>query len=237
MKVSIAYEDANLMVLNKPTGLIVHQKNETDNQLSLVDWVLAHYPALADVGEPFIASGFKCPRAGIVHRLDKETSGLILVAKTNETFSFLKKQFQGHTIKKSYYALIYGRPKEGHGTIDAPMGRIGLKRTIRQDGEKLKDQKEAVTDWAISKSFTDYTLLDVSPRTGRTHQIRVHLKSINCPIAGDSVYAPKGWQKPTGLTRLFLHAYKLSFTTPDGKSLTVECDLPDDLQKVLSMLQ
>ncbi len=237
MKVSIVYEDSNLLVLNKPAGLIVHQKNETDNQSSLVDWVVERYPSLADVGEPFIASGFKSRRAGIVHRLDKETSGLILVAKTDEVFYFLKKQFQEHTISKSYWALVYGRPAISPGIIDAPLGRVGMKRTTRLEGTKLIDGKPSVTEYESVKFFEKYTLVNVRPRTGRTHQIRVHLKSINCPIVGDSIYAPKGWQPPTGLDRLFLHAYKLSFTTPDGKSLTLECDLPPELQKVLDMLQ
>ena len=235
--ISTVYEDTNLMVINKPAGLIVHQKNETDTQPSLVDWVVEHYPALADVGEPFVASGFKCPRAGIVHRLDKETSGLILVAKSDEAFYYLKKQFQEHTIQKSYMALVYGRPAVSPGVIDAPLGRVGMKRTTRLEGTKLIDGKASVTIYESVKFFEKYTLVSVMPKTGRTHQIRVHLKSINCPIAGDTVYAPKGWQPPTGLDRLFLHAYKLSFTTPDNKSLTIECDLPPELQKVLDMLQ
>jgi 23S rRNA pseudouridine1911/1915/1917 synthase len=237
MKPSIVYEDASLLVLNKPAGLIVHQKNETDNQASLVDWVIEHYPSLADVGEPFIASGFKSRRAGIVHRLDKETSGLILVAKNDDAFYFMKKQFQEHTISKSYFALVYGRPAMSPGVIDAPLGRVGMKRTTRLEGTKLIDGKASITEYESIRFFEKYTLVNVMPKTGRTHQIRVHLKSINCPIAGDTVYAPKGWQPPTGLTRLFLHAYKLSFVTPDSNSLTVECDLPEELQKVLDMLQ
>ncbi len=236
MNVSIVYEDSNLLVLNKPAGLIVHQKNETDNQPSLVDWVVEHFPHIADVGEPFVASGFKSRRAGIVHRLDKETSGLMLVAKSDDAFYYLKKQFQERTIQKSYMALVYGRPAVSPGVIDAPMGRIGMKRTIQLEGKKLIDGKASITEYESVKFFEKYTLVNVRPRTGRTHQIRVHLKSINCPIAGDTVYAPKGWQPPTGLTRLFLHAYRLVFTTPDGKSLTIECDLPPDLQNVLENL-
>jgi 23S rRNA pseudouridine1911/1915/1917 synthase len=237
MKVSIVYEDKNLLVINKPAGLIVHPKNTADNQPSVVNWVMERYPELAEVGEPFIASGAPSRRAGIVHRLDKETSGLLLIAKTDDAFYFLKKQFQEHTIKKSYQALVYGRPATPSGTIDFPLGRIGLKRTTKIEGKKLIDSKDSVTEYKTLQNLGKYTLLDVMPKTGRTHQIRVHLKSINCPITGDTVYAPKGWQPPKGLTRLFLHAYKLSFTTPDGKSLTLECDLPEDLQNVISMLQ
>lgn len=237
MDPSIVYEDESLMVLNKPAGLIVHPKNATDQQTSVTAWLTEHYPALANVGEPFIASNAPLPRAGVVHRLDKDTSGLLLVAKTDAAFLYLKNLFQTHRIQKSYQALVYGRPKESPGIINAPMGRIGMKRTIKLDGKKLVDSKAAITEYSIIKSFDKYTLLNVLPKTGRTHQIRVHLQSIGCPIVGDIVYAPKGWQMPPGLNRLFLHAYRLTFTTPDGKSLTIECELPEDLQKVLSMLQ
>lgn len=236
MQISKVYEDENLVVINKPTGLIVHPKNATDIQESVVSWLTKEYPGIENVGEPFIASGTESPRAGIVHRLDKDTSGLLVVAKNNDSFYYLKSLFQDRKIQKHYYALVYGRPKEGRGVIDAPMGRIGLKRTIKLDGNKLIDGKNAVTEWKISKSFTGFTLLDVRPLTGRTHQIRVHLQSIGCPIVGDPVYGPKGWQKPTGLTRLFLHAYKLEFITQDGKSLVLECELPPELQQVIDTL-
>ncbi|MBP9822240.1 MAG: RluA family pseudouridine synthase [Candidatus Pacebacteria bacterium] len=235
-KISIVFEDENLLVINKPAGLIVHPKNATDTQESVVSLLSEMYPGITNVGEPFIASGTESPRAGIVHRLDKDTSGLLVVAKTNDSFYYLKSLFQTRKIQKHYYALVYGRPKEGHGTIDAPMGRVGLKRTIKLDGKKLIDGKDAITEWSIAKSYDKYTLMDVAPKTGRTHQIRVHLQSIGCPIAGDPVYGPKGWQKPAGLTRLFLHAYKLEFTTQDGKSLVLEAGLPSDLQATLEGL-
>ena len=243
----IVYEDNDVIVINKPAGLITHQKNIDDKQPSVVDWVTDKYPELKDIGEPFIASGQPVPRAGIVHRLDKDTSGLIVIAKNNDAFYFFKKQFQDHTIKKSYQALVYGRPKDSSGTIDSPLGRIGMKRTTQMTGKKLIDGKESVTEYKTLKNFEKFTLLDVSPRTGRTHQIRVHLKSINCPVAGDIVYSPKGWKRPSGLERLFLHAYKLEFIlpseasakegTPDGKALKLEADLPEELQKVINMLE
>ena len=234
---SIVYEDNNLLVLNKPAGLITHPKNATDDQASVTSWLIEKYPEIKDIGEPFIASGTPLPRAGVVHRLDKDTSGLILVAKSNDAFLYLKNLFQTRKIKKSYQALVYGKPKEPHGIINAPLGRIGLKRTTQIIGNKLIDEKDATTEYATLKSFQKYTLLDVSPKTGRTHQIRVHLKSIGCPIAGDLIYTPKDWQKPPGLTRLFLHAYKLKFEAPDGNLLVLETDLPDELQRVVNMLE
>ncbi len=236
MDVSKVYEDDNILVINKPVGLIVHPKNATDTQPSLTDWVVFHYPELKDVGEPFIASGALLPRAGIVHRLDKDTSGLLVIAKNQTAFEYMKKQFQDRTIRKHYYALVYGQPGERSGVIDAPLGRIGMKRTTKMTGNKMIDGKDSVTEYKTLKSFGKYALLDVSPKTGRTHQIRVHLKSIGHPIVGDTVYAPKGWQRPPGLSRLFLHAYKLEMTTPEGRSLTLECDLPEDLSQFLAGL-
>ncbi|MDP3696708.1 MAG: RluA family pseudouridine synthase [Candidatus Taylorbacteria bacterium] len=242
----IVYEDNEILVVNKPAGLITHQKNIDDKQPSVVDWVIQNYPELKEVGEPFIASGAEVPRAGIVHRLDKETSGLLLIAKNETVFEYMKKQFQDHTIKKHYYALVFSRPKESSGIINAPLGRIGMKRTTQMTGKKLIDGKESVTEYKTIRNFpakggsasggNKFTLLDVSPKTGRTHQIRVHLKSIGCPVVGDKVYAPKGWQQPKGLDRLFLHAYKLGLITPTGKALTLETDLPEDLAHVLEKL-
>src|SRR3989344_3556368 len=236
MEITKVYEDDNLLVINKPAGLIVHPKNATDTQGSVVSWLTKEYPGIENIGEPFIASGTESIRAGIVHRLDKDTSGLLIVAKNNDSFYYLKSLFQNHKIQKHYYALVYGRPKEGHGTIDAPMARAGLKRTIKLDGKKLVDGKDAITEYTIKQCYEKYTLLDVAPKTGRTHQIRVHLQSIGCPIVGDPIYGPKGWQKPAGLTRLFLHAYKLEFTTQDGKSLVLECELPLELKTILEDL-
>lgn len=237
MKISVVYEDSNIIVINKPAGLITHQKNIEDKQPSVVDWVIAHYPELKNIGESFIASGAEVPRAGILHRLDKDTSGLLLIAKNNETFFYLKNLFQTHKIKKRYLALINGKPKEPKGTIRAPLGRIGLKRTTQITGKKLIDQKEAETEYKTIKNYGGYTLLELSPKTGRTHQLRVHLNSIGHPITGDVIYGFKKLSSPPDLNRLFLHAYKLEFVTPEGKSLAIEADLPEDLQNVLNKLQ
>lgn len=233
----IVYEDNNILVVNKPYGLITHPKNATDTQPSLTDWVAANYPELKNIGEPFNASGAPVPRYGIAHRLDKDASGLIVITKNETSFAYIKKLFQTHAIQKHYYALVYGRPKENSGIINTPLGRIGMKRTTQMIGKKLIDSKESVTEYRTVRNFEKYTLLDVSPKTGRTHQIRVHLKSVGCPIVGDMIYAPKNWQKPEGLNRLFLHAYKLEFPAPDGKHLVIESDLPDSLQSVVNKLK
>ena len=234
---SIVYEDNNILVLNKPAGLITHPKNISDTQDSVTSWLIEKYPDIKNVGEPFIASGKEVPRAGVVHRLDKDTSGLLMVAKDNKSFFYLKNLFQERKIKKLYLALANGRPKESKGIISAPLGRIGLKRTTKIIGKKLIDQKDAVTEYRTVKEFKGYTLLEVSPRTGRTHQIRVHLNSIGTPVVGDNIYGFKKSTQPANFERLFLHAYKLEFVTPDGKKLVLETDLPDELQKVLNMLE
>ena len=236
-EITKVYEDNNILVVNKPYGLITHPKNATDIQPALTDWVAANYPELKDIGEPFDASGAPFPRHGIAHRLDKDTSGLIVIAKNQASFDYLKNLFQTHAIQKHYYALVHGRPKESSGVINAPLGRIGMKRTTQIEGKKMIDSKESITEYKTNRNFDKYSPLDVSPKAGRTHQIRVHLKSIGCPIAGDPVYTPKGWQRPEGLDRLFLHAYKLEFTALGGKRLVIETDLPEDLQKLLSGLK
>lgn len=232
----IVYEDKNFLVINKPAGLITHQKNLEDNQPSVVDWVIQNYPELKDVGEPFIASGHETSRAGVVHRLDKDTSGLMIIAKNNDAFFYFKNLFQTRKIKKHYLALVHGQLKESRGTISSPLGRIGMKRTTKIEGKKLIDKKEAQTEYKVMKKFTGFTLLELEPLTGRTHQLRVHLNSIGHPVAGDPVYGFKKILPPPELNRLFLHAYKLEFITPDNKALALEADIPDDLQKVLDTL-
>ena len=237
MGISIVYEDQNLLVLNKPAGLITHPKNINDKQDSVTGWIIEKYPKLKSIGEPFIASGKEVPRSGVVHRLDKETSGLLVVAKNNESFFYLKKMFQERKIKKNYLALVEGIPKEKTGTISSPLGRIGLKRTTKIIGKKLTDKKEAETSYKVLRNFKNFTLLELMPKTGRTHQIRVHLNSIGHPITGDQIYGFKKRALPQKLDRLFLHAYKLEFTDPAGKKLVLETDLPDDLQNIINTLE
>lgn len=231
MNISIVYEDNNLLVINKPSGLITHPKNSDDKQESVTGWLVEKYPQIKTVGEDPL-------RPGLVHRLDKDTSGLLVIAKNQDSFYYLKSLFQDKNIKKFYLALVNGKPKESKGIIDAPMGRIGMKRTTQLHGKKkLKDEKTAVTEYNTLRNFNDFTLLEVSPHTGRTHQIRVHLKSIGTPVAGDPLYGHKNTTIPQQPNRLFLHAYKLQFISPDGKALTIEADLPDELQNFINELQ
>ena len=240
MTLPIVYEDDNLFVINKPAGIAVHKVSPTDPQDTIADMLVRERPYLAGVGDPMKLSdgSFRAGnplRPGLVHRLDKETSGLMVIAKNQSAFLFLKEQFQKRLVKKEYLALVYGRPKELRGTITAPLGKIGTKQTTQLKGRRELVERDAITDYATEKSFRDYTLLRVMPQTGRTHQIRVHLKSIGCPIVGDALYAT-GKARPPGLDRMFLHATTLSFTAPDGKALVLEADLPPELEKVLESL-
>lgn len=226
----IVYEDQNLIVINKPSGLIVHPTSPNDTSESVVSWLMRKYPDIGSVGED-------PSRPGIVHRLDKETSGLMLIAKNNDAFFYLKSLFQEHKIKKYYLALVCGKPKQPKGTIDAPLGKIGAKQTTQIIGTRTLKERDAITEYKTLQNFKDFTLLEVMPKTGRTHQIRVHLKSVGVPIAGDKLYSPKKKISHSEPPRLFLHAFKLELLTPDQKSLVLEADLPIDLQNFVSELE
>ena len=175
-------------------------------------------------------------RPGIVHRLDKETSGLLLIAKNQPAFDYLKKIFKDRTIKKTYVALVYGQVKEKTGVIDTPLGKLGIKQSTKISGKRELTEKAAVTEYKVLKKFKDYTLLELRPQTGRTHQIRVHLKSIGHPIVCDPLYAGKRHACPPALGRMFLHAQKLAFVSPAGAAITAESDLPPELSVFLEIL-
>lgn len=232
----IIYEDDNVVVFNKPAGLMVHGDGRTHDK-TLADILIEKFPERMEIGEPMRVvdseGNFKIIyRPGIVHRLDKDTTGALVVAKNNEAFEMLKKQFQDRTIEKRYVALVYGSVKNDSGTIDRPIARS--KSDFRQwsatrgtRGEK----REAVTDYKVIKRFelegNPVTLIQVSPKTGRTHQIRVHLKAINYPIVGDILYA--GHNRPNlGFSRPALHAASISFSLPGGKRVTAEAPFPVD---------
>ncbi len=229
MQLEVIYEDADLVAINKPPGLTVHKTSVNDPQTTLADLALERWPQMQGVGEDPL-------RPGIVHRLDRDTSGIILLAKTQSAFEYLKNLFQEHRVKKTYLALVNGSPREPFGTIDAPVARVGGKTTTRIHGTRDLVERSAVTDYKTSRRFKDYTLLECIPRTGRTHQIRAHLKLLGCPIVGDPLYAA-GKSSPLGLDRPFLHAWKLELTLPSGTAMSLEADLPDTLQKVLDTLQ
>lgn len=230
----IAYEDSDFLIVNKPAGLLVHQikggKGET-----LVDWLLERYPEIRTVGDQ------PDERPGIVHRLDRDTSGVIVVARNKNAFDYLKKLFESGEVRKKYLCLVLGRVTPPFGIIDKP---IGLKSgTTKRTAvlKKVKMVKPALTAYKTlrhgSVGGAEVALLEVFPKTGRTHQIRVHLNSIGHPVIGDALY---GRSKRTvsvaeslGLKRQFLHAESIEFTGPKGERVAVSVDLSEDLALAL----
>lgn len=244
MEPSVLYEDRDVLVINKPAGLIVHSDGRTDEP-SVATWVLEHYPALAEVGEPWTSpSGEVVPRPGIVHRLDRDTSGVMILAKTKEAYAYLKEQFQNRTTEKIYHAFVYGHPANDSGLIEAEIVRLrtipprwGVART----GEDKK-HRAAITHWKVLKRGIDpetgekVALMEAQPKTGRTHQIRVHFKHINHPVLCDKLYA-SGRPCILGFSRQALHAFSLSIELPSGERRVFLAPLPPDFTEALARLQ
>jgi 23S rRNA pseudouridine1911/1915/1917 synthase len=232
----IIYEDDEMLAVNKPAGLLVHAVNPTDGP-TLVDWLLKKYPSLAEVGEPFLAQQHTSPRAGIAHRLDRETSGIMLVAKNNESFNYLKNLFQTHQIKKTYLALVYGVMKEDKGVIDAPIGRSKQDPRRRLAGKQAKGVlRPAVTEYQTLERFPGYSYVALFPKTGRTHQLRVHLQSIGRPVVGDGLYAA-GQPAQEFIARQALHASSVEFALSSGGKLKLEAAIPADFAAALEHLR
>lgn len=226
---NIIYEDDDLLVIDKPAGMVVHPAAGHPGG-TLVNAVLGHDPGLEGVGDE--------QRPGIVHRLDKDTSGLIVVAKNDRAHRYLQTQFKDRNAQKVYLALVVGQPPSATGIIDAPIDRDSKNRqrmAVMRDGSG----RESVTHYRTLESFKTFTLLEAEPKTGRTHQIRVHLTFLGCPIVGDSMYTTSravNLRLP-GLQRQFLHAARLTLTLPSGQTRTFESPLPPDLAEVLTYLR
>ncbi len=223
---AVIYEDGAVLVINKPAGMVVHPA-AGHARGTLVNAVLAHDPDLEGVGDE--------QRPGLVHRLDKDTSGLIVLAKTDQAQHALQRQFKERSVVKTYLALVDGAPPTPSGRIEAPIGRDPRERK-RMAVVPLAQGREAVTEYWTQERFAAHTLLRVNLLTGRTHQIRVHLAYLKCPIVADTVYGRKTPTLP--LTRQFLHAARLEFTVPGTRRRQVcEAPLPDELQAVLDGLR
>jgi len=236
MEIPIIYEDKNLVAVNKPAGLIVHSDGRTIEP-SLSDWVVEKYPETENVGEPIkLSNGEEIKKHGIVHRLDRDTSGVIVIAKNQESFLHLKQQFQDRTTEKTYRAIVYGKVKEKEGVIDIPIGKS--KKDFRQWSASPKARgklREAVTKYKVLSQTSEFSYVEVYPKTGRTHQIRVHFKALGYPLICDGLYAPKRECLPE-LGRLGLHAWQLTLKGQGGEILTLEAPLPEDLQGALATL-
>lgn len=237
MKIDILYEDDEVVVINKPASLVVHGDGKT-KEVTLVDWIIEKYPEIKGVGESGkTASGEIVPRPGIVHRLDRETSGVMIVCKTPESFQNIKKQFQNHEIKKTYEAFVWGDVKNDGGVIDRPINRSSsdFRKWTAQRGGRGEERK-AVTEYKVIKKAKGYSYVSITPKTGRTHQIRVHFKAINYPLVGDFLYGPEK-ENLLGFKRLALHSKEITFSDMKGNSHTVIAPYPDDFEHATSLLQ
>ncbi len=245
--IKIIYEDADVLVVDKPAGIVVFDEGPASTKATagkaetLIDALLEKYPELKNVGEAPTLSGAGPlsgpPRYGIVHRLDKDTSGLLLVAKSQEALIFLQKQFKNREVDKKYLALATGVVKDESGRIETLIGRSPAdprkQKAYTQEGV---GKREAITEYKILQRFENYTLLEVQIKTGRKHQIRCHLAYIHHPIAGDTMYGFKDSTKPEGLERQFLHASYLRIQLPSGQTKEFNSDLPQNLKEILNEL-
>lgn len=261
MKIKILYEDKDILAIDKPSGISVHQDGRSI-QKTISDWFIKNYPKAEAVGESIFTDGKEIKKPGIVHRLDNETSGVLLLAKNQKAFEFLKNQFKDREIKKTYNAIVSGWFKEDRGTIDKPIGRSPSDFRRRLAGRGARgEMREAVTEYKVLKRFEispqeifsscalpgipggtleqkkslgassfKFSFLEIKPKTGRTHQIRVHMKFLNHPVVCDSLYDPKGFC-PEGINRLALHAKSIEFKNLSGKIIEIESSLPKEFKK------
>jgi 23S rRNA pseudouridine1911/1915/1917 synthase len=222
----IVFENGELLIINKPAGMVVHPALGHESG-TLVNAVLGHDPDLEGIGGE--------ERPGIVHRLDKDTSGLIVVAKNERAMNWLQDQFRTRTVEKTYITLVDGLPPTPTGRVEAPIGRDPRNRK-KMAIVPLSKGREAVSEYATLEQFGAHTLLEFHPHTGRTHQIRVHCAFLKCPIVGDTIY---GRAKPTlPLGRHFLHAARLKITLPgESEPRTFEAPLPAELEQALKELR
>lgn len=225
----IRFDDEHILVLNKKAGMVVHPAPGSRSG-TLVNALLFFYPEILNVCEDPL-------RPGIVHRLDKDTSGLMVVAKTGQSLDFLQKEFKQHRVEKRYLALVYGRMTPRNGYIDLPVGRHPVKR--KQMSVNHETGKPAVSHWTIKKRFGNSTLVEVLLETGRTHQIRVHFYAVNHPLIGDPTYQFRRYRKKKQLAgRQMLHAGCLAFRHPySGKKMVFQSDPPDDFKRTMARLE
>ena len=244
--INIIYEDKNLLAVDKPAGIVVFpaapsgeprstsiERESKSKEKTLIDLLLEIEAGLRKAGKP--------PRYGIVHRLDKDTSGILLVAKNSEILDFLQKQFKNGEVTKKYLALLVGNLKEDRGTIETLIGRSPKNRKKQKVylpyEPKAGGKRIATTEYKALERYEGYTLAEVRPKTGRKHQIRTHLAYLGHPIAGDKVYGFKNQACPKNLKRQFLHASDIEITMPDKKRMEFQAPLPKELKEILNNLK
>lgn len=241
MKIPILYEDKDVVVINKPAGLVVHPDGKTKEK-TLVDWILTEYPRTKNVGEPIILNdGTEVLRPGIVHRIDRETSGALIIAKNKKSYEFLKKQFKDRKVHKVYQTFVYGDVKDERGMIDRPIGRSpsDFRKWSSTRGAR-GEMREALTYFKVLNKKEGITFVEAMPKTGRTHQIRVHFSAINHPVVQDELYAAKFYlekENQLGFKRTALHARQLEIMLPSLKLLKITAPYPKDFEEALKEIQ
>lgn len=236
MDLPVLYEDDDIVAVDKPAGIMVHADGRSDEETAS-DWFAARYPDSREVGETQrLQDGTEVMRPGVVHRLDRDTSGALVFAKTPEAHAALKEAFRSRDAKKTYLAFVFGVPKERKGVIEFSIGRSRKDFRLRSAQPKAKGTlREAITRYEVvaEDASGKHALMKVMPETGRTHQIRVHLKAIHHPVVADPLYAP---DRPSslGLPRLGLHAFRLDLPLPSGGRKVIEAPFPEDLSPGLS---
>lgn len=246
MNIEVLFENKNYVIINKPAGLVVHYDGKTVEP-NVADWVLKNYPQTADVGEPLkLSNGETISRPGIVHRIDRDTSGALVIALNQESFLHLKGMFQSREVQKTYHAFVYGIVKKDDDVIDRPIGR-SRKDFRLWSAQRLArgEMREAITDYRVLARSSEagsntaqtegVTFIEAKPHTGRTHQIRVHFKAINHPVVCDKLYAPK--REPLlGFERLALHARTIEFKDTDGSIISATAPYPQDFARAVDLI-
>ncbi|MDE1970651.1 MAG: RluA family pseudouridine synthase [Patescibacteria group bacterium] len=225
---TLVYEDDDMLIVNKPFGLLIHQSPHS-HESTLVDWLLSIHPSIRSVGED-------PDRPGIVHRLDRDTGGLVVIAKNQHAFEYLKRLFATRQITKHYLALVFGNIKQDYGSINKP---IGLARGVaKRTTHTQKKTREAITEYRVRARYShaNMTLVELSPKTGRTHQLRVHMAAIGTPIVGDRLYGRTHAMLPFPLSHQFLFACSIDIPKKNGEVLHVEIPLPNELKMILESL-
>lgn len=226
--ISIIHKDEHFLIINKPAGLIVHEADTDGDQPSVVDWIIENFDEIKHVGA--------IDRPGIVHRLDKDTSGILIIPRTNYAHGQFGAMFKERTIHKTYRALVEGAPHQ-QGSLDMPIGRHPVLRHkmatfTKSDAHRSTSIRDAITEYSVLEYFDECALVEAKPHTGRTHQIRVHLAALGHPLLGDQTYG----KKSAHIKRHALHAYQISFVF-NGRSYEFTCPVPQDFQQALERLK
>ena len=237
LKPKILKETDDYIVLEKPSGMLVHSTSKGEED-TLVHWLVKKYPELKKIADPIsLNKRDKVFRPGIVHRLDREVSGLMVIARTQTSFEDLKKQFQKKEIKKEYTALIIGHLADDRGLIDFEISRKTSGEKMAAHPAKSNKGKPSLTEYTTVEKFLKFTLVKINLLTGRTNQIRVHFFALGNPVAGDLLYSLKDKKPKVAIPRILLHANQLSFTDLTGEIQAFESELPEEFSQVISQLK